>query len=216
MKWLGRLRAHKPIVASTAIFFFVLFGALQIGWNVQTAIYLVTGLVVLYYTYETYRMRKELVRQNQLAVQPLILATVKRVNVSHDMTDSRVVLRNIGRGPALFVRVDDFNVHDEEGGGRFSLRIPPVDCIEGGMETALDVELITRETSGRETPQTWHFAGVLDPKSANSTYIVTICYEDIDRGQHWAKTQMGKGGIRLLDHGRGEGNGPKEMEPRPV
>lgn len=111
MRWLQSLREHKLIVASTGILIGAPIITLWIGWNVQTAIYWATGLVVLHYTYETYRMREELVRQNQLAVQPLVLATVKRVNVAHDRADLRVVLRNIGRGPALFVCVDDFNLN---------------------------------------------------------------------------------------------------------
>ena len=70
------------------------------------------------------------------------------------------------------------------------------------MEAALDVELIARETDGRETSRTWNFVATLDPQYANQSQIITVRYEDVDRGQHWAKTQMGKGGVRLLDYGK--------------
>lgn len=154
MKWRECLRGHVLAGASAAIFFFGPLVVLGLGWNVQTAIYWVTGLVVLHYTYETYRMRNEMVRQNQLAVQPLILATVERVEISMGTSDLRVVLRNIGRGPALFARVDDFNTHDDDGEMRSSLRIPPVDCIESGAQSAQDVESITRGRDGIENSHT--------------------------------------------------------------
>jgi hypothetical protein len=202
MKWRDRLRDYGLIGASAVIFLFAPVVALQVGWNIQTAIYWVTALVVLHYTFETYRMRQELVRQNQLAVQPLVLATVERVDVAPGKRESLVVLRNIGRGPALFVHADDFNIHDDEAGGGYSLRIPTVDCIEGGKEAFRSVELIGREVTGTERVRDRGFVATLDPKYAADAQVVILRYEDINRGRHWAKTQMGKGGIRLLEHGR--------------
>ena len=70
------------------------------------------------------------------------------------------------------------------------------------MEIARDVVLNIKEMDGKETSGTWRFVANLDPQFANDTKIITTRYEDIDRGKHWSTTQMGKGGIRLEDHGR--------------
>jgi hypothetical protein len=200
MKWREWFGEHTLFVMSVA----VLLAAPVLAWSsggnptdAQTAVLLATAVVLLHYTYETYRMRREMAHQNQLAVLPLVLATVRRVG-----PDLRVILRNIGRGPAVFVRVDDFSVHELEGGGGFSLRIRPVDCIEGAAEEVLDVQQIAREADGTESSHSWYFAAVLFPATANKSYVITARYEDINHGQHWSKTQMGKGGIWLLEHGR--------------
>ena len=111
MKWRDRLAGYIPMGASAVIFLLVPIVASIVGWNVQTAIYWVTGLVVLHYTYETYRMRKEMVRQNNSRCNRWSWLRLSGFRWQAAKRDSRVVLRNIGRAPALFVRVDDFNVY---------------------------------------------------------------------------------------------------------
>lgn len=174
------------------------------GLGPAEAIYAATGGAVVWYTVETYRLRKEMVRQNELAIQPLILATVERREVDRDRDDWRVILRNIGRGPALFVRVDDFPF-DPDDNGKLLLRIPAADCIESGNEAIRKVMEVARETA-KEVNQSGethrNFAVRLYPVHADKTYNITIRYEDVNRRQHWAKIQMGKDGIRLLDHGK--------------
>ena len=199
---LKALRQHWMVAASTAVFLLIPALAWWRCWNVQTAIYWATGMVVLHYTFETFRMREELTHQNRLAVQPLILANIRDAGTVFGNTEVQVVLRNIGKGPALFVRADEFGGFVEEGGGGYSFRIPPVDYVESGMEAAQDVELIFKEANGKEVFRDGHHGAVLKSQAASKTHIITVRYKDIDGGRHWAKTQMGKGGIRLLEHGR--------------
>ena len=44
--------------------------------NLSNVIYWLTGLIVLMYTIETFGMRLEMVRQNDLAIQPLVIAVI--------------------------------------------------------------------------------------------------------------------------------------------
>ncbi len=179
------------------------------------AILAATALILLWYTVETWALRWQMVRQNELtvrqnelAVLPLVLATVESRPLGGSTYGLRVVLRNIGRGPALFVRIDDFAVHEIEGTKIVLLSsIPPVDCIEPGKDAALPVEDVLKE-EGKEVRRDTgtarlNYVAMLHPQSARETYEITVRYEDIDRQEHWAKIQMGKGGIRLLDHGHG-------------
>src|SRR5712691_6619831 len=69
--------------------------------NLSNVIYWLTGLIVLMYTVETLGMRLEMVRQNELAIQPLVIAVIW----GHPDESRQLMLRNIGRGPALSIRV---------------------------------------------------------------------------------------------------------------
>ena len=67
-----------------------------------------TGIIILLYTVETHGLRVEMVRQNEMAVQPLVTVGIERRKVegSQEFKDM-LVFRNIGRGPALFVTPAD-------------------------------------------------------------------------------------------------------------
>jgi len=217
----------RVLVFSTFCLLVVIFLRFGVGMQSNDAILAVTAFVILWYTLETYALRWQMVEQNkltvqqnkltvrqiELAVQPLVLATVEDRPLSQGTHGLRVVLRNIGRGPALFVRVDDFAVHEIEGTKIVLLSsIPPVDCIEPGEDVPLPVEAVLKE-EGKEVRRDvgsarLNYAAMLHPQSANETYEITVRYEDIDRQEHWAKIQMGKGGIRLLDHGHGQETSP--------
>jgi hypothetical protein len=172
------------------------------GWSVGNAVVFGTGVVVLLYTYETHQMRWQLVRQNEIAVQPLVLAGVEPRDLGFSRSDWRVILRNIGKGPALFIRAQDFCQIDL-GNGESCLRLIPVDYIAPSGEAVLPVRLIVTE-NGKETikAEDWNFVANLHPEFASETYEIVVQYEDIEGRKHWSKTQMGKGGIRLLDHGQ--------------
>ncbi len=93
--------------------FAVVIIVLRFGFRLGNgdSIYLATGLAVLLYTVETSRMRREMVRQreemarqNEIAIQPLLIVTIAKVELGVSATPGYgfgLVLRNIGRGPAL-------------------------------------------------------------------------------------------------------------------
>lgn len=166
--------------------YFGVFGGLLTLWpgiawafgspNVANIIYWVTALVVLAYTVETYGMRLEMVRQNEIAVQPLLIVTIKKVQAGIAPVptfEDRVVLRNIGRGVALFVRVEDVQVVSTED-LRLVAKFETVDYLEPGHEEAGHA----RAYEGPEGEEHEHalgdFVAHLTPRYANRTYLVTI------------------------------------------
>ena len=109
--WSKTLWIRFGIVAAAVVFVPLslkyLFGlALLIG------ITGVTALIVLAYTIETQALRLEVVRQNEIAIQPLLVAGVVRRDGR-----PRMVLRNVGKGTALFVRPKDVVFPGVPGGG---------------------------------------------------------------------------------------------------
>jgi Ca2+/H+ antiporter len=71
---------------------------------------LLSGIVVLLYTVETQGLRMEMVRQNEIAIQPVVIALIEERSggtVSETRSRQQLVLRNVGRGTALFIKVQD-------------------------------------------------------------------------------------------------------------
>lgn len=71
-------------------------------WS-QPALLAVTLLVVLWYTVETFRLRKEMVRQNKISLRPIVLP-------DFDIPARVFRLRNCGVGCALNVRVSPVRI----------------------------------------------------------------------------------------------------------
>lgn len=172
-----------------------------LGFKVNNVLLWVTGLILLVYTLETQEMRRQMVLQNEIAIQPLVLSDIgyRPVERGDPPYALQVILRNIGRGPALFVQLRDIEA-GEERGVRYVARFTKVDYIEAGGERVTAITLhAVRE--GEERPKV-DFAEHLDPRYANHTYEVTTVYEDINGQRRESVVRMGKGGIRLLKHGK--------------
>lgn len=181
-----------------------------LSWSVSDATYLATGLAVVAYTVETWKMRRELVRQNEIAIQPLMIAVIEErpPRSGSGPYEPQFILRNIGRGPGLHIEVKDIKVLEVEGWvHRAKFKITEVDCIEPGKEAVAELR-VEAEASGVIEPLSvkvaTYFLEQLNPCKAGETCAVIISYEDISGQPRWSKVQMGKGGIRLLDHGKGE------------
>ena len=98
----------KFCIAAVIFLAFALL-AYGIGFDVNNALILATGLVLLFYTLETQAIRLEMVRQNEISIQPVLIAGIE---IQAD-NRNRIVLRNIGRGPALFIQPMDIKMSPE-------------------------------------------------------------------------------------------------------
>src|SRR5262245_36247423 len=65
---------------------------------------------IVWYTVETFGLRRETVRQNGIAVRPLVVTNIEYRQISvfpAPIVGTQVVMKNIGKGLALFVQIDD-------------------------------------------------------------------------------------------------------------
>jgi hypothetical protein len=96
----------------------VLFGALPYamaklicsGCKYQDAVLLGTGVASVWYTVETLCLRWETVRQNEIAVRPFVVANIEYRQIGSfpvPIIGPELVMKNIGRGLALFIQIDD-------------------------------------------------------------------------------------------------------------
>lgn len=137
-----------------------------------------TGFVLLIYTVETQGLRIEMIRQNEIAVQPVIVAAGKK----GESEKIEFLLKNIGRGPALFVKVDDALLTRELGGNWLVTYVNTIDYIEPGCEvTAAALE--NRDDQGVASIR----------KKGKQPFHMTIRYEDINRTKIKTVLQVGIG-----------------------
>jgi hypothetical protein len=127
---------------------FILLAPLSwFGWRTDVAVLWLTGVAVAIYTMETQRMRLELVRQNEMAVRPLIIATIA-VEESQGIAQTVrkfIAVKNIGRGPALFLQAEDITVSDDES-REYQLHFKPIDHLtaEESEELVVDAKLSSK------------------------------------------------------------------------
>ena len=154
-------------------------------------VYIGTGIAVLWYTVETYYLRRA-------TVMPIVVARIRSVPVGHvagigATYAEKIVLQNVGKSAALFVEVLDFDRAVDQGLVTCK-HIDGVDVIETGEAAPVKSVGYLGQTEAFDTLVPFLKA------TAPSTHQVTIRYEDIDGGKHESEMQMGKGGIRLLRH----------------
>jgi hypothetical protein len=103
--WCQRIAQRIGLTgAGAAVFAVAPLVAWVARWNVGNAVVFGTGVVIVVYTYETYQMRRQMVRQTaemqaqrELQIRPLMAPDPERVSP----TTYSFSLRNVGHGAAL-------------------------------------------------------------------------------------------------------------------
>ena len=126
-----------------------------------------------------------MIRQNEIAVQPVIVAAAKK----GESETVEFFLKNIGRGPALFVKVDGSLLTRELGENWLVTHTNAIDYIEPGCE-------ITAAALGKRDRQ--GFSPI--KKKGERPFHMTIQYEDINGTKIETVLQVGIG-QQLLKYG---------------
>jgi hypothetical protein len=96
-------------------------------WTVIESIALTLTLVaVVYYAWETHKLRLETVVHNELQVRPILV--VKYLEGSEGSSIPKLKLANIGNGPALDVTFEDLVILIRNSGDRFIYRFSRRPC----------------------------------------------------------------------------------------
>ena len=183
-KWSSRQWAlFMPLVAAFLIL--PLYFLSSTGITLSDCLLWLTGIVLLIYTVETQGLCIEMIRQNEIAVQPVIVAAAKK----GESETVEFFLKNIGRGPALFVKVDGSLLTRELGENWLVTHTNAIDYIEPGCE-------ITAAALGKRDRQ--GFSPI--KKKGERPFHMTIQYEDINGTKIETVLQVGIG-QQLLKYG---------------
>lgn len=174
-----------------------------LGSSLSNGIYFATAVVVLWYTIETRNMRLEMVRQNEMAVRPLLVTAVEwvkeetvlwsrsRGTTTIPSSSELLLIHNVGRGPALSVHIEDLS--DD----RLRVSFNTIDVIPAATAERAQATVYADGRKADEGPAA--FIASLKATSTQ-TYRLTVRYRDVAGRQHFSIVQMGKDGTRLLQH----------------
>lgn len=200
-RWLSRrplVLFLATIIAYVGLVVLIEWGIVRWGGSASSrwseVIYFVTGVILIWYTVETHGLRREAARQGKLAVMPFVLARLE------GNPPEQLILRNIGNGPALYVKVEDieFDTGLTPGKNDHVAKFATTDVIEGKREVTATAKLF-RQMPGGGTKVLSDFLSFLHPDfQKNDDLPVVIDYQDLNGGSHQTRLEMGKNGTRFI------------------
>ena len=198
----------KPQKVMFCLFFLLAFvgvplAAYKLDIDMNNTLLWLTGLVLLAYTIETQGLRFEMVHQNEISIQPLLItgiASRSEQRTAFTITE-RLTVRNIGRGPALHVQIEDVPFLAMPN-ANYTIKFNVIDCIEAGKEADVDFTFACDTEEKSLTESAPDFLSLLKPELATRTFELKIIYEDVGGQKRDSLVRMGMDGIKLLRHGK--------------
>jgi hypothetical protein len=150
---------------------------------IQTFILLATAIVILFYTLETYKLRRETQRQIELQIRPFVI---------FQFTGRTISLKNVGNGTALNVRLDDLALSESQDIKiSFSQKIPILLKNEG---IEIQPECFRKDRSVGE-----FFLANIHPEYANQTYHIIIRFQNIEFKSYSVKEEISPNELKILN-----------------
>lgn len=159
--------------------FFQTYGAM-----IQTIALVATLIVIIFYTIFTNQLKKATVRQTELSLRPCI--TIYRAG-------GRLFLENIGRSPALNIRIEPVEIFDF-----CKVSFPKVSLVKvdekEDIEQEFNIEMIDKESEVirkiMEGDQYLDFPFFPIEIAKREDYFITVHYENIIKETYYSKIKV--------------------------
>lgn len=140
----------------------------------QTWAVVLTGFVVIWYTWETMLLRQVAVLQRELQLRPFVVFRKE---------GQKYVVENVGNATALGVRIDEIKISEPT--TRLEIRFPgSLSLLKPGAITEVEIDVYINGTKSDST-----FAAHLDPKYAIQNVDVHIHFSNIE-GKQYSLTEI--------------------------
>jgi hypothetical protein len=153
-----------------------MFSEAAASWT-QAAILLLTALAIIWYTFETRRLAKEVVRQNEISLRPLVLP-----EFTGNAGQRIFKLKNCGTGCALNVRISPIPIApaDDIGLGPAEVRFAPAYYMATGENIPTSVRVWAAGQPTQQSPfDNWFF-----PQYQGGEITFTISFDDVEGGSY--------------------------------
>lgn len=153
-----------------------MFSEAAASWT-QAGILFLTALAIVWYTFETRRLAREVVRQNEISLRPLVLP-----EFAGNAAQRSFKLKNCGTGCALNVRISPIPIApaDEIGLGPAEVRFQPAYYMAAGENTPRQARVWAAGKPTQNSPfDNWFF-----PQYAGSEITFTISFDDVEGGSY--------------------------------
>jgi hypothetical protein len=182
------VRSHSYIYLSTLIILY--FVAVLVGYRVWPGKYdaisawvvLVTGSVILWYTWETMQLRKASYKQIEIQLRPFVIL---------ELIDRQFQLRNLGPGIVLNIKVNDVILDIQK---NLLIRFP--DNIP--LLPPSGVKQVTATSSHGNTEAGDFFLAHLDPSDANLDLTVNVNFYNVEMKEYRVTVRVQPGNLEIL------------------
>ncbi len=164
---------------------------------ITTVFLLATLIVLIIYTYQTYRLRQETTKQTELNLRPFIIISVFEDSAG---LSQRLVYRNIGHSHALDVETEPFDAE------AYILNFGKWGLIESDEQKDLKLKgegkngvsdaLIQAVPTPSFTPKE------LDEFDDEQELILNIHYKNIERVSYQTQVKISRKGIEIVTTGK--------------
>lgn len=151
---------------------------------------LTVGAIILY-TLETFLMRKEMIKQTELSIIPLIA-------VDFDTEKHKLSIENVGYGVAKNVKIDKLEVEGDYEIKSVIFNFLIISAIRVGEKIELNNKLYTVAPAEGNTPVTKNLT-IIGRHFTKQSHPFDITYEDIVGRKHSSKVQCGMEGCQILE-----------------
>jgi len=145
----------------------------------------VTAVAILWYSYETRKMRNEMVKQTELSIRPQIVARL-------DEKGEYFYVKNVGHDAAFNILTNEYYL---VGPLTVKLIFDRIDALMPREEKRLDYKVYTAGKKEIELRPIAEF----NPEWHTLNFILKITYDNIEAIKYLTKIQCGKDGIKLLE-----------------
>ena len=149
----------------------------------QTMVVTLTGLVIIWYTYETYKLRLDTQLQTEISQRPF---------VSAKLIDNNLEVINIGNGAALNIYIKPIEVDQAE---QILIKFPEsIPVLRPGHSNLVSAECFMQ---GRPVGDV--FLAHLDPRYANQELIIEIVFQNIELREYRTRERIMPGSRKILE-----------------
>jgi len=137
---------------------------------INTVVLAITAAIIAWYTVETYRLRRETVRQNELQLRPYVVPTFSAKRDGY-----KLELKNIGKGTATNVHLDTLSIDLGGSEEQWRAKFSSVDYIEPGSKTEPGM-------SSNRLPK--FLSTMLVPSDSAVPWTLRVLFDDIEGGRY--------------------------------
>lgn len=162
--------------------------------NLSNLVLSLTFIAILWYSYETRKMRWEITSQRQFEQRPVLVVYKRIINSNETFR-----IRNVGRGIAFSVNIEKIKLSGE-GNLTFELGIYEPNILIPDEERDLEGQAKLKDTPILERGT--KSLAVINPKYAKKNFIFKITYEDIERNKWFTEIETLEDGVRVKEIGK--------------
>ena len=183
-RWPTAIQSLKPV--TLCLCYLIVVGAACLVTKQAAALQswavVVTGAVIVWYTWETRQLRVATFRQVELALRPFVVL---------QPNDSGFKLTNVGSGVALNVVIDDVRISEEFD---LTIRFPDSVAVLRPDETLS----VRAESFSKGNAVGDFFCAHLDPCYATLTLSITLRYDNADLKSYVVTQQIAPGKLEIV------------------